>query len=656
MTNSTHVNIFKTSTYQSASFIKAVGGFDEDTHAEEILISNFRAAGIELVVHRVLSLLTYSAGMLDVPLVVLYGSMAQPEVCEELRARGYSGYILILLKNPNSQVHKFFDADANDVTFLDSPIDLTLRLLAAKNSISRHALASTPSTELKDQNDRLQSILDTHLDFMSRYLPGGMLSFVNDAICHNYAMKREEMIGQCIVDFVPPEDRADLAAKIENCFKNEIPFISRQKAVDKCGRVQWTEWYNIPVLNQAGKVVECQGVGRDITESVLLAERLKTKQEHLRMALTASNTVTWALNLITLTMQTSENCLSVLGFAPKTLNHALDCVIDEDKSRALQFIEEASKKAGENILQLRVRNPQNGEVRWYKVRCSALQDAAGKFNRLCGVCFDITDRMIEEHKQTEKGKHQEELIKQRTSELASAYERLHASERFASTGMVAAQIVHELNGPIAGIRNAFFLIRDGIDPSHKYFDYMSMIENELDRLIEILRQLFVLYGPEGRKKTSINVRALLEESCKMMTVIFARKLSPIRIEASSEITEMVIAPRPLQQVFYNVLINALKASPKEQPIHISIIQNSTTITVSVHNGGEHIAENIQASLFEPFCRTRAESAESGLGLGLGLGLYLSRCLMSEIGGSIAVESKANFGTRVMITIPKFQNG
>lgn len=644
MTNSTRLNPVEKIDDKNLVLLRAVAGIDGDSEIEFRLLSTFRNAGIELVTNRVFSLLTYSAGMMEADLVVLYGTLARPELVRNLRERGYTGFILVVLENPTSPLHEFFDADADDVTTLDNPIDLSIRLLSLKKSIARN---KSPASQLQDKSDRLQSILDTHLDFMSRYRRGGILTFVNDAICHNYAMKREELIGQCIVDFVPLEERSDLRAKIEACFEREIPFISRQKAVDKCGKVQWTEWYNIPVLDQAGKVIECQGIGRDITESVLLSERLKTKQAHLRMALTASNTVTWSIILETRAMETSENCLNVLGFAPKTLDEALENVIDEDRSGALNFVEWASKKTGDHILQLRMRNPKNGLVRWYKVRCSPLPDASGKFYRLCGICFDITDRIIAEQQQLEKGKLQEELIEQRTAELAAAYERLHASERFASTGMVAAQIVHELNGPIAGIRNAFFLVREGIDPNHKYYEYMSMIENELDRLIEILRQLFVLYGPEGRVKSNIDIRTLLDDSCKMMTVIFARKLSPIRITALAEIPKLALAPRPIQQVFYNVLINALKASPKDQAIHISLAHQSAAVTITIHNGGEHIPEEVQATLFEPFSRVRTESTE----LGLGLGLYLSRCLMSEMGGSIHVESKPAVGTTVTLTFP-----
>ena len=65
----------------------------------------------------------------------------------------------------------------------------------------------------------------------------------------------------------------------------------------------------------------------------------------------------------------------------------------------------------------------------------------------------------------------------------------------AATGQMAARIAHEVNNPLAGIRNAFLLIKDAIPQSHPYYAYVGRIEREIDRITRIMRQMFGLFRP-----------------------------------------------------------------------------------------------------------------------------------------------------------------
>jgi PAS domain S-box-containing protein len=607
--------------------------------SEDQLVKIFEHNGFTLCYKHNFSVTLFSADSENPSLVILDGQFAESSHCHRLRSCGYKGHILARVSD-RSCIQGLLHAGADDVC-TDDADELYRCAFVTSRSINRlrsHTSASQPSTE---HAKRLQSILDAQVDFTSRYSRGGKLTFVNDAICQRYGLTTEELLGQCIIDFVPAEDRSNLAEAVDAIFKDAKPFVSIQKARDSSGQEMWTEWYNIPILNNSGEVVECQGLGRDATQRVQLAEQLKAREELLRLALIASSTIAWSITLDSGNVDLSDNAQQILGFIPRTVEEGLSAVFEEDQERVRVFLSNATKEFHEKAIRVRVVNPQNKIMRWYEIRCSPPK---GDVNELCGILFDVTDRVLEKEALSAHGKRFEELANTRSKEVTVLQRRLDVSERFASMGMIAAQVVHELNGPIAGVRNAFYLIKDILDSSHPYFEYVGLIEGELDRVSQTLRQLYILYGPEGQAPSSLNIQGLLEESCKMMRVIFPKKVSSIVLEIAPDLPLLNQPPGSVRQVFYNVLINALKFSPGESAVRVTVCCIDRAINIKVWNGGPTIPVNIQAEIFKPFNRSKVYASEPGLGLGL----YISHCLMTEMGGDISIHSSDETGTVVAL--------
>ena len=73
---------------------------------------------------------------------------------------------------------------------------------------------------------------------------------------------------------------------------------------------------------------------------------------------------------------------------------------------------------------------------------------------------------------------------------------LRENEKLAATGRIAARVAHEINNPLAGIKNSFLFIKDAISPEHPYFSYVARIENEIARIARIVHQMFDLCRPD----------------------------------------------------------------------------------------------------------------------------------------------------------------
>lgn len=253
-----------------------------------------------------------------------------------------------------------------------------------------------------------------------------------------------------------------------------------------------------------------------------------------------------------------------------------------------------------------------------------VRDEQGNITGVLGIFWDIT-----EHKRMEK--------------------ILRESENLIAKGQLAAQIAHEINNPLAGIKNSFLLIKDAIPEDHPYYRYVGLIDKEIERISDIVRQMFDLYRPnQDPTEFSVNdaiheVVALLEADCHERNVV-------ISIDSSDKALKLPEAL--LRQVLFNIVKNAIEASPPggEVKVAASVTDNDLTLTVSDHGSG--IPEQVQSRIFEQSFTTKDGRTIAGLGLGLSV----SKNIVEGMGGSIHFESKADQGTVFGIVIPLSEAG
>ena len=220
-------------------------------------------------------------------------------------------------------------------------------------------------------------------------------------------------------------------------------------------------------------------------------------------------------------------------------------------------------------------------------------------------------------------------------------------EVLAATGQMAARIAHEINNPLAGLKNSFALIKDAVPDNHPDKKFSDYIEKEIERIANIVRQMFILYKPPKAPASDIDladtikdVILMLEADCKPrgITIDFRTPDGSLKTSAPEG---------SFQQVLYNVVVNAVEASPENGIVGINASVDKRNLKLVVSDQGNGIPAEIGERIFEPFFTTKGDSSDGGLGLGLSV----SRSLAQAMNGSIEYKSDPGKGTEFKIIWP-----
>ena len=294
------------------------------------------------------------------------------------------------------------------------------------------------------------------------------------------------------------------------------------------------------------------------------------------------------------------------------------------------------------LYQLVVRHKKGHTV---LIEISAIHTVLRGEESMIGIFRDISERKRTEKELADYRAHLEQMVEERTAQIHQLEQQRGEIEKMAATGVLAARIAHEVNNPLAGIKGSFMLIQNAIPPDHPYHHYIARIHGEIHRIARIVRQMFELYRSPaddqeewGMEQMIQDIVALLKDEARERKVFFQIHILPLKLR---------LPAGPIRQVLFNVIKNAVEASPVEGRVQISVEGVGKRITIKVMDEGPGISEKARPHVFKPFFSTK-----KGKQKGLGLGLSISKEIVESLGGSITVQNSQGRGLLCQIDLPK----
>lgn len=471
------------------------------------------------------------------------------------------------------------------------------------------------------------------------------IELANAAMIKTYG-KGDDVVGKSYFEIVPEIENQQIFDQALGVLKTGTAFHAAGKKVDLVIQGIMTEHYFnysfIPLFDDQGQVYGILNTGADVTDFQLAKQEVQNSNERLKMAIESSGIGSYEIDLAAKKIKTSGNFDAICPIASEATIEDLIAKLHPDDLPAREKAYQQAKTTRTISYEARILN-DDGSYRWTKINGKIINDEHGNPKTIIGIIRDIQ----------EQREFEEELKKQvssRTDELTRSNSDLM---HFASV------VSHDLREPLRKIKIFNNLLRNDIEDnvnekSKKYLHKVSQSAQRMENIIEGILTYSTLDKTLQHIET-INLNEIIENIKIDLELIIKEKDA---ILVTCDLPEIEGAPILINQLFYNLLQNALKFSKADQPPRViitSTIINSNEndcVQITIKDNGIGLDAAFAEKIFTAFERLHSKDQYEGNGLGLAL----CRKITKRHNGKITAAGEKDKGAEFTLTLPLRQKG
>jgi two-component system sporulation sensor kinase A len=430
-----------------------------------------------------------------------------------------------------------------------------------------------------------------------------------------------EIIGRPLRDILKGGDQeaSGIQRRLEE--RNEV-YIFDSEVIGRDQRI-------IPVSFSASLLRDGEGIAQGMIaichdRSQLHRLEVEIRQKDQFFASIVRNSAAAILTLDSDERVTSWNrgAEAVFGYGEaEMLGRSLEILLPEDlkEQKELEKISQAARLEGYLRSYQTRRITKDGRLIDVIFTRTALKDKDGLLIGFSSVIKDITgQKLIERH--------------------------LAQMEKLSAIGELSAGLAHEIKNPLAGIKGAIEIIRDGLASDHSHRMILGQVLAEVTRIDRIVMNLLSYSKPRKADFGTLDLVALIKQVIALLDNLAEAKRIKLTLKSKEETTLLIADENELKQLFMNLLLNSIEATPTGGSVEVSLEEASDSkLCVWVSDNGSGISPERLNKVFQPFFTTKKA--------GTGLGLATCKRIVLDHGGEIRVESEVGKGTRFCIEFP-----
>ncbi|MBN3895651.1 MAG: PAS domain-containing protein [Nostoc sp. NOS(2021)] len=502
------------------------------------------------------------------------------------------------LTETNDRLRKtVIEQQQTQLTLLEQAHQLELQAIITRNMAEGICLVRADNGVIVYANPKFEQMFG----YDSGELNGQHVSIVNYA---SESLTAED-VNQAIVSAVLQNSEATY--QVQNVKKDGTPF--------------WCS-ATTSVLRHPDYGDVLVAVHQDITLAKGIEDALRQSEEKFRQLAENIQAVFWIKDIRNQQVLYVSNAYETIWQRScESLYHNysnwLDAIHPEDRQRVeIEFIEKF--RTGQYDKKYRIIRP-DGSIRWIRDRAFPIKNELGELVRIAGIAEDITEL------------EQIDLMKNEFIGIVS----------------------HELRTPLTAIRAALGLLQSGIydKKPDKFKRMIEIAAIDSDRLVRLVNDILDLERLESDRtvleKTTCKAADLIQQAVAGVQAIANQQNITFKIHPSN--AQVWAAADAIVQTLTNLLGNAIKFSPADSTITLSVQQQTDRVLFQITDQGRGIpAEKLEA-IFGRF--QQVDASDSRTKGGTGLGLAICRSIIDQHGGQIWAQSTVSVGSRFFFTLP-----